>query len=259
MTDIDDSEHTLDRSPVSKLARPLRPYADIFRIPGAWRFSAAGVVGRMPMSMFGLGTVLLISAVTGKYGVAGTVSAAGSLGYAFSSPRLARLVDATGQRRVLLPLLAVFAAATAALIVTVELRLPTWAFFVPGAIAGATMPSLGTMVRARWSVLLAGSSRLHAAFSFESVADEFCFVVGPAAVTLLATEVFPAAGVGTAAVLCLAGTLWFAAQRGTEPAPMLARGDGSPRPGRPGVRPHPDWSSWCPCTCCSARCSCPST
>ena len=93
---------------------------------------------------------------------------------------------------------------------TVELGLPTWAFFVPGAIAGAAMPSLGTMVRARWSVLLAGA-RLHAAFSFESVADEFCFVVGPAAVTLLATEVFPAAGVGTAAVLCLAGTLWFAA------------------------------------------------
>jgi len=48
----------------------------------------------------------------------------------------------------------------------VKLRAPTWAFFVPGAVAGAAMPSLGTMVRARWSVLLAGSPRLHAAFSF---------------------------------------------------------------------------------------------
>jgi MFS family permease len=171
----------------------------------------------MPMSMFGLGTVLLISAITGKYGVAGTVSAVGSLGYAFSSPRLGRLVDSHGQRSVLLPLLAVFTVSTALLITAVELRLPTWAFFVPGAIAGATMPSLGAMVRARWSVLLAGSPRLHAAFSFESVADELCFVIGPAAVTLLATEVSPAAGVGVAAVLCLLGTLWFAAQRGTEP------------------------------------------
>ena len=88
------------------LTRPLQPYAEIFRIPGAWRFSAAGVIGRMPMSMFGLGTVLLISAATGRYGVAGAVSAAGSLGYAFSSPRIARLVDSRGQRRVLLPLLA---------------------------------------------------------------------------------------------------------------------------------------------------------
>jgi predicted MFS family arabinose efflux permease len=208
---------TIDRSPAGRLPRPLRPYADIFQIPGAWRFSAAGVIGRMPMSMFGLGTVLLISAATGKYGVAGAVSAVGSLGYAFSSPQIARLVDSRGQRRVLRPLLAVFATATAALIAAVELRLPTWAFFVPGAVAGATMPSLGTMVRARWSALLAGSPRLHAAFSFESVADELCFVIGPAAVTLLATEVFPAAGVGIAALLCLGGTLWFAAQRGTEP------------------------------------------
>ncbi len=217
MTGIDEAKRPVSRSPAGLLTRPLRPYAEIFRIPGAWRFSAAAVIGRMPMSMFGLGTVLLISAATGKYGVAGAVSAAGSLGYALTSPRMARLMDAHGQRRVLLPLLTVFAVATAALIVTVELGLPTWAFFVPGAIAGAAMPSLGTLVRARWSVLLAGSPRLHAAFSFESVADELCFVIGPAAVTLLATEVFPASGVGVAALLCVLGTLWFAAQRGTEP------------------------------------------
>ena len=217
MTDLDDAREPASRSPAGLLTRPLRPYAEIFEIPGAWRFSVAGIIGRMPMSMFGLGTVLLISAITGKYGVAGTVSAVGSLGYAFSSPRLGRLVDSHGQRSVLLPLLAVFTVSTALLITAVELRLPTWAFFVPGAIAGATMPSLGAMVRARWSVLLAGSSRLHAAFSFESVADELCFVIGPAAVTLLATEVSPASGVGVAAVLCLLGTLWFAAQRGTEP------------------------------------------
>ena len=218
MTGIDDVERPASRSSAGLLTRPLRPYAEIVQIPGSWRFSTAAIIGRMPMSMFGLGTVLLISAVTGKYGVAGAVAAVGSLGYAFTSPRIARAVDSRGQRRVLIPLLTVFALATALLIVTVQLRLPTWAFFVPGAIAGATMPSLGAMVRARWSVLLAGSPRLHTAFSFESVADELCFIVGPAAVTLLATEVFPASGVGVAALLCLLGTLWFAAERGTEPA-----------------------------------------
>jgi MFS family permease len=217
MTKVDEAERAVSRSPISVLTRPLRPYADIFRIPGAWRFSMAGVIGRMPMSMFGLGTVLLISGTTGKYGVAGAVSAAGSLAYAFSSPLIARLADSRGQRGILLALLSVFAAATAALIAAVLLHAPTWAFFAPGAIAGGTMPSLGAMVRVRWSVLLAGSPRLHTAFSFESVADEFCFVVGPVAVTLLATEVFPAAGVGVAAVLCLAGTLWFAAERTSEP------------------------------------------
>jgi MFS family permease len=224
---------------VGKLPGPLRPYGDIFQIPGAWRFSAAGVIGRMPMAMFGLGTVLLISAGTGRYGVAGAVSAVGSLGYAFTAPRIARLVDSRGQRRVLLPVLAVFIIATAALIVTVEAQLPTWVFFIPGTIAGATMPSLGTLVRARWSALLAGSPGLHTAFSFESVADELCFVVGPAAVTLLATQVFPAAGVGAAALLCLGGTLWFASERATEPkvmraagpVPQTGRGRGAPAPG----------------------------
>jgi MFS family permease len=229
MTGVDETSRTASRSPAGRLPSPLRPYEDIFRIPGAWRFSAAGLIGRMPMAMFGLGTVLLISAATGKYGVAGAVSAVGSLGYAFSSPRIARLVDSRGQRRVLLSLVAVFITATAALITAVELRLETWAFFVPGAIAGATMPSLGTMVRARWSALLAGSPpRLHAAFSFESVADELCFVIGPAAVTLLATQVFPAAGVGAAALLCLGGTLWFAAQRATEPTLLRPAGTGAP-------------------------------
>jgi len=94
------------------------------------------------------------------------------------------------------------------------------------------------MVRARWSALLAGSPRLHAAFSFESVADELCFVIGPAAVTLLATEAFPAAGVGVAALLCLGGTLWFAAQRNTEPAVTHAAGP-APRAGRVHGAPAP--------------------
>ena len=234
MTGIDDAREPAGRSPAGVLTRPLQPYAEIFRIPGAWRFSVAGVIGRMPMSMFGLGTVLLISAATGKYGVAGAVSAVGSLGYALTSPQIARMVDVRGQRRVLLPLLTVFALATTALIVAVQLRLPTWAFFVPGAIAGSAMPSLGTLVRARWSALLAGSPRLHAAFSFESVADELCFVVGPAAVTLLATEVFPASGVGVAALLCVLGTLWFAAQRGTEPVIVPPAGPAARQSGRPG-------------------------
>ena len=234
MTGVDDARRPASRSPAGLLTRPLRPYVEIFEIPGAWRFSAAGVIGRMPMSMFGLGTVLLISAATGKYGVASTVSAVGSFGYAFTSPRIARLVDSRGQRSVLLPLLLVFAMATAMLITAVELQLPTWTFFAPGAIAGATMPSLGTLVRARWSVLLAGSPRLHAAFSFESVADELCFVIGPAAVTLLATEVFPASGVAAAALLCVLGTLWFAAQRGTEPVIAPPHRPAAGRPGQPG-------------------------
>lgn len=207
----------------------LVPYAEIFRVPRAWRFSLAGVIGRMPMAMFGLGTVLLISARTGRYGVAGAVAASGSLGAAACAPQIARLVDRLGQQRVLVPLCAAFALAVTGLVLAVELDAPDWVLFIPGALGGASMPVLGPMVRARWSVLLAGSPRLHTAFSLESVADELCYIVGPAAVTLLATEVHPAAGVTAAAALCLGGTLWFASQRDTEPPPgPLAGRESSP-------------------------------
>jgi MFS family permease len=40
-------------------------------------------------------------------------------------------------------------------------------------------------------------------------------------VTVLATQLYPAAGVGTAALCALAGSLWFASQRSTEP-PLVA-------------------------------------
>jgi MFS family permease len=206
----------------------LRPYAEIFSIPRAWRFSVAGVIGRLPMSMYGLGTVLLISAGTGRYGLAGTVSAVSALGNAFCAPQLGRLVDRLGQHRVLVPICLIFALSVAGMVTAVELRLPDWTLFGCGIIGGATMPQLGPMARARWSVLLAGTSRLHTAFSIESIADELCFIVGPAAVTLLATQVHPSAGIATAAICCLAGTLWFASQRATEPPVKEVR----PRPAR---------------------------
>jgi MFS family permease len=193
------------------------PFREVLARPGALRFSAAGFVGRMPISMFGLGTVLLIASVTGRYALAGIVAGAGSVGYALCAPQAARLADRLGQQRVLRPLTAFFAVSTMALIICAEFRAPLWTMLVSGALAGASMPSLGSMVRARWSALLGDSPLLHTAFSLESVLDEAIFVIGPAVVTLLATEVTPAAGVAVAMTACVIGTLLFAAQYRTEP------------------------------------------
>ncbi len=84
----------------------------------------------------------------------------------------------------------------------------------------STLPSLGSVVRSRWSALLGDSPLLHTAFSFESVADELIFVTGPALVTILATQVVPVAGIAVAAVLAVTGTLLLIVQRGTEPPAM---------------------------------------
>jgi Major Facilitator Superfamily len=127
------------------------------------------------------------------------------------------LADRFGQRRVLRPLVTLFAVSTIAFIASAELHAPDWALLVTGCLAGASMPSLGSMVRARWSSLLGGSPALHSAFALESVIDEMIFVAGPAVVTLLATKVLPPSGVGVAMVVGVIGTLLFAAQRRTEP------------------------------------------
>ena len=119
------------------------PYLEIFRYPGALGFSAAGLLARMPMAMFGLGTVLLIAAITGRYGLAGTVAAAGSIGYAVCAPQAARLADRFGQHRVLRPLAGFFALSTIIFIGCAVMRAPLWALLLSGAAAGASMPSLG--------------------------------------------------------------------------------------------------------------------
>jgi hypothetical protein len=247
------------------------PYLAVLSTPGALGFSVAGFVGRMPMSMYGLGTVLLIASITGRYGLAGTVAAAGSAGYALCAPQAARLADAVGQQRVLRPLAAIFGTASAAFVATALLRGPAWALLVTGGLAGASMPSLGSMVRARWSHALGSSampargddlpdpplataqpgqpgiaagmdpdpagSMLHTAFALESVADEVIFVIGPALVTLLATQVYPAAGVIVASILCLSGTAALAAQRRSQP-PAGAAGGGPAEAARQPRRGH---------------------
>ncbi len=227
-------------------ASSRNPYLNLLRTRGAVAFSATAFVARMPMAMYGLGTVLLIVSLTGRYGIAGTVAAAGSVGYALCAPFIAQLADRLGQRRVLLPLTAIFAACTTVFIGCAELHAPFWVLLLTGGLAGASMPSTGSMVRTRWSALLDDdAARLHTAFALESVNDELIFVVGPALVTLLATQFLPASGIGTASLLCVTGTLLYAAQRKTEPAPRPrpAASSGPPRsllrrlarPGRPQI------------------------
>ncbi len=202
----------------------LGRYRAALRTPGALAFAIPGVIGRMPMAMLSLALVMLVTAVTGSYGIAGAVSAIGALLYAAGTPLAARLADRYGQARVLRPQLALFTAATAALAACAMDRAPVWTLFVTGGLSRATMPSLGPMVRARWSRLLAGSALLDAAFSLEGIADELIFIAGPVLVAALAVGVKPVAGVLVTAALSIAGVLGLTGQRrSAPPAAPVAR------------------------------------
>jgi len=165
---------------------------------------------------------MLVTAVTGSYAIAGAVSATGAVLYAAVTPRAARLADRYGQARVLRPQVIVFAGATAALAACAASRAPVWALFVTGGFSRATMPSLGPMVRSRWSRLLGGSALLDAAFSLEGIADELIFITGPVLVVALAVGVTPVAGVLVTAALSVAGVAGLAGQRRSEPPPAPA-------------------------------------
>ncbi|AWS45446.1 MFS transporter [Streptosporangium sp. 'caverna'] len=193
------------------------PYRGLFSAPGVKGFVVAGFVGRMPMSMLGIGVILLIQNLTGSYALAGAVAATFNVSFAVAGPVSARLVDRFGQARVIVPLVLMHGAALTAMMLCARFETPRWILFATGVTAGATAISLGSLVRARWSHLLTGSPRLHAAFSFESVADEVIFVTGPALVTVLATLINPYAGLIVALICTIGGTLAFALQRGTQP------------------------------------------
>ncbi|MGW0549840.1 MFS transporter [Streptomyces altiplanensis] len=195
------------------------PYRAIFAAPGTKAFSAAGFFGRMPLSMMGIGIVTMISQLTGAYGLAGALTATLATAAAVLGPQISRLVDRYGQRRVLRPATLVAVAAVAGLLICAQQGAPDWALFVFAAGAGC-VPSVGSMVRARWAEIYRGSPReLHTAYSWESIADEVCFIFGPIISIGLSTAWFPEAGPLLAAVFLVVGVFWLTAQRATEPVP----------------------------------------
>jgi MFS family permease len=167
--------------------------------------------------MLGIGIVLLIEALTDSYAMAGAVAATVSVSFAIAAPLSGRLVDRFGQARIAIPITLAHGATLTALMLCAEFGAPRWTLFATGVAVGATALSLGSLVRARWSHLLAGTERLHTAFSFESVVDEVIFVAGPALVTALATMINPYAGLIVALTCTTVGTIAFGLQRGTEP------------------------------------------
>jgi MFS family permease len=201
----------------------LKSYRSLLSIPHARAFVIAGFVARLSISMRALGAVLMVSELTGSYGLAGAVAAAALLGEAVAAPRLGRLVDRYGQRRALLVSLAVHSAGTLALVISAQLSAPSWVLLATAALSGAAALQVGSLVRARWSALVGGSPALEAAFALESTLDELIFVMGPALVTALALGVAPGAGLLGALVLTIVGSLALALQCRTEPTPAGVR------------------------------------
>ncbi|MER5707401.1 MFS transporter [Streptomyces sp. NPDC002122] len=192
-------------------------YGQLLRTPGALSFLLPGFAARQPFAMLTIGIVLLVQHTTGSFGSAGAVAAVTGVSMALFAPQSGKLADRYGQRAVLIPGVLVHTASVVLLVVLALAGAPLWALFLAAVPAGASVPQVGPMVRARWAAKLDGKPLMPTAAAFESVTDEFTFVVGPVLATALCTGVHPAAGLIAEAALTLVGGLFFAAQRATQP------------------------------------------
>jgi MFS family permease len=197
----------------------LDTYRRILTRPGTALFSATGLVARLPISMVGLGIVLLVEHATDSYGLAGSVSAAMLVGQAAFAIPQGRLLDRLGQARILPLMVTLWGVGLALLMWSVEADWPIALAYVLAAVSGAGLPAVGSCVRARWAYVLDNPRDVQTAFALEAVVDEAVFMVGPIIVTVLATTVHPVAGLSAALASGVLGSLYFAAQRSTAPPP----------------------------------------
>lgn len=206
----------------------LSTYRSVLARPGAAAFSAAGALSRLPLSMAGLGIVLLVSARTDSYTEAGVMSAVYVLAAAGFAPAQGRLADRFGQPVVLWVIGAVYAIGIALILVAIDAAWDAPWPHVCAALAGLATPQTGSLVRARWAHTVSDRRQLNTAFAIEAVVDEVIFVVGPVLATFLALHVSDLSGLSVAAAAAALGCWLLATQRRT--APPLVRHPVGERP-----------------------------
>ena len=183
------------------------------RIPGARPLLWFGLVGRFPNSMYPVGLVFAVEAITGSYGLAGSASAGFSLAGAVAKPIGGRLVDRYGQRLAARSLLAAFVACTVGLLVAIRAVAAPWIIVLVAVGAGLTAPTIGALTRVRWT-RMAEASDMRRWQALESASDEINFIVGPSAVSVMAAWFTASASLVTATVLAVVGTLGVTALPG---------------------------------------------
>lgn len=207
-------------------------YLTLFRIKGALRFSIAGFIGRMPISMESLSLIFFIVAKTRSYAIAGALTALGSIVFAIASPLWSRYADRFGQRRVLFAVAPIRAALLISLILAVDHNLPKWSWFLLVFFAEIPAVTTGSMVRRRWIYILerqqidhsdnplGARDLINTAYSYEAFIDEMVFIFGPIIATACATLISPSAGLIAAILFLILGLPMLAIQKDSEPPPI---------------------------------------
>ena len=196
----------------------LSSYKRLFAVPGGWRFSFAGFILRMPISMLYLAIVLFVVSETDSYALAGALSMFASVVLAIATPLWSRAADQFGQNRILSITAPVHVFFLGLFVYLVKSEAPTWSWFAAAMIFEAFVIGSGQMVRRRWIHAIGDDRKLiDTAYSFEALVDEVIFTSGPVIATLIASIFFPAAAIFAAMGFLSVGALLFLAQKKTQP------------------------------------------
>jgi MFS family permease len=195
----------------------LTKYRQAFAGNSAWRFSTAGFIARLPISMVGIGVLMYVEAERGSYAIAGAVSGSIAIASAIGGPLSSRLIDKLGQHRVLPIQILIITICSIALVLLIPSSVPAPYLFIFSIGSGIAYPSIGALVRSRWTALLVSGPILLTAFSIESIIDELIFIVGPTIAATTSVKIHPAAPQVIAIFLLAGGGLWLASMRNSEP------------------------------------------
>lgn len=195
-----------------------------------WGYFPVAFVGRLPFAMMIVGVLTLVATARDSVADGGLVAAAAGIGTAACGPGIGSAADRLGQRRVLLLVSAVSIAAGIALLVAVLAGAPLALLVVLAVVLGGSTPQVAPFSRSRLvgfaSLARTPDRRARAVsyvMSYESIADEASFVLGPVVVGLLTALVHPAAPLVLAMVLTATVVVAFAVRADAPAGPGAGR------------------------------------
>ncbi|MEV7026411.1 MFS transporter [Kitasatospora sp. NPDC093558] len=178
-------------------------YLALLRAPHVSRLLFGTLLGRLPAGMTALVIALALREAGAPYGRIGLATAVYALAAAVGGPVLGRIVDLTGQPRVLVASAVVAGGGYALLALAPGSVL---AAPVGAAIAGLAMPPLEPCLRSLWPAVVE-EEQLDTAYAFDSASQQILYVAGPLAVAGIAGFASPVVALWVAAGLGLAGAL----------------------------------------------------
>ena len=213
----------------------LKAYGTLLRIPGGFKFSSAGFIGRMPIAMDSLAIIFIVVAATDSYALAGALTAVGSIVVGAAEVFWSRQADQRGQAKILRLAVPIRIIAFLIFVFLVSKDAPIWTWFVSLIIAESTAINAGGLVRRRWLHTLKNDPNnkdghlVNTAYSWEAMVDEFVFIVGPVVATTCAIKIAPSAGILAGLIFLAIGLPSLAAMKSTEP-PAEPRNEQEPHP-----------------------------